>query len=222
MLRVERLTLSYSLRPILRGITFNVEEGEIVSLIGGNAAGKTSTLRAIVGLAKSSAGRILFEERELAGILPHEALRLGIAFCASERQLFPEMSVLENLEMGAYIFGRERGFQFRHLLDQVLTLFDVLKERLEQRAGTLSGGEQKMLAVGRALMARPRLVLLDEPSLGLAPEMAERLATAILELNSQGLTFLIAEQNRSLAISMSHRVYQLERGEIIAEGSEIL
>jgi branched-chain amino acid transport system ATP-binding protein len=209
------------MRPILRAISFHVESGEIVSLVGGNAAGKTSTLRAIVGLAKQASGQIQFEGRPIVGIEPKDLLRLGIAFCASERQIFPEMSVFENLEMGAYIFGRERGSEFEASLERIFSLFATLKERLHQRAGTLSGGEQKMLAVARALMARPKMLLLDEPSLGLSPEMVARFGDAVLDLNNQGMTLLIAEQNRSLAIALSDRIYQLERGEIVAEGDRI-
>lgn len=216
MLRVEELRLSYGMRPILRSISFYVESGEIVSLVGGNAAGKTSTLRAIVGLSRPSGGQICFNQQNIIGLGPEQSLGLGIAFCAAERQLFPDMTVRENLEMGAYIFGKGSERALEDSIDRVYGLFPFLERRIAQRAGTLSGGEQKMVAIARALISKPKLLLLDEPSLGLAPNMVERFAHTILEMQEQGLTLLIAEQNRSLAFALSGRVYQLERGQFVS------
>ncbi|HED04139.1 MAG TPA: ABC transporter ATP-binding protein [Candidatus Fraserbacteria bacterium] len=222
MLRVEDLRLDYGPVRVLRGISLRVRPGEIVALLGGNAAGKTTTLRALAGLARPRSGRILLAGRELAGLLPHERLKRGLAYCPAERQLFPEMSVLENLEMGSYIWGRRARRSFRVSLEPIYGLFPILAERARQRAGSLSGGEQKMLAIGRALLSRPQLLLLDEPSLGLAPVAARQLAQAIKVLNGQGLTIMLVEQNAPLALTIAHRAYLLERGRITLEGIDLL
>lgn len=220
MLQVDRLELNYGPVRVLQGISFAVEAGSIVALLGGNAAGKTSTLRAISGLVRPHAGQIYFEKEDITALPAHEHPRRGLAFCPAERQLFPEMSVLENLEMGAYRFGRAGRRSLSAAFESIYAVFPVLKVRTRQRAGTLSGGEQKMLAIARALMSQPKLLLLDEPSLGFAPAMVEQLARVIVGLNADGLTILLAEQNVPLAAELAQRVYSLERGRIVEEEIE--
>ncbi len=219
MLQVDKLELNYGPVRVLQGISFDVEAGCIVALLGGNAAGKTSTLRAIAGLVRPHAGRIRFQKEDITALPAHEHPKRGLAYCPAERQLFPEMNVLENLEMGAYPFGRAGRRSLSIALESIYTVFPVLQARARQRAGTLSGGEQKILAIARALISRPKLLLLDEPSLGLAPAMVEQLARAIVGLSADGLTILLAEQNVPLAVELAQRVYFLERGRIV-EGEE--
>ncbi len=216
MLRLENLTLNYGPLRVLQGVSLDVPERTIVALLGGNASGKTTTLRAIAGLSQVSAGTIAYHNQEITPLATHERVKLGIAFCGAERQLFPEMTVLENLEMGAHA-QRPTSQQSQFSLERVYALFPKLTDKLNQRASSLSGGEQKMVTIGRALLAQPRLLLLDEPSLGLAPHMVEELGQAMSKLNVQGLTILLAEQNLPLAMGLAHRVYLLECGRIVEE-----
>lgn len=220
MLQVDKLELNYGPIRVLQAISFEVEANSIVALLGGNAAGKTSTLRAISGLVRPHAGQIRFQKEDITALPVHEHPKRGLAYCPAERQLFPEMSVTENLEMGAYPLGHAVRQALSAMFESVYTVFPALKARARQRAGTLSGGEQKMLAIARALMSRPKLLLLDEPSLGLAPTMVEQLARAIVALNANGLTILLAEQNVPLAVELAQRIYFLERGRIVEDEVE--
>jgi branched-chain amino acid transport system ATP-binding protein len=197
----------------LRGISLSVERGEVVTLIGSNGAGKTTTLRTIMGLLVPRAGQIMLEGQHIEGLATDRIVRLGIAQSPEGRRIFSRMSVLENLEMGA--FARRDRTQIPSDLEHVLTLFPRLRERLRQRAGTLSGGEQQMLAMGRALMARPKVLLLDEPSMGLAPLFVETIFTIIRTINAEGTTILLVEQNARMALQVAHRGYVLQSGEIV-------
>jgi branched-chain amino acid transport system ATP-binding protein len=197
----------------LRGISLTVERGEVVALIGSNGAGKTTTLRTIMGLLVPRAGQITLEGQRIEGLATDRIVRLGIAQSPEGRRIFPRMSVLENLEMGA--FARRDREQIPSDLEHVLRLFPRLKERLRQRAGTLSGGEQQMLAMGRALMARPKVLLLDEPSMGLAPLLVETIFSIIRTINAEGTTILLVEQNARMALQVAHRGYVLQSGEIV-------
>jgi branched-chain amino acid transport system ATP-binding protein len=189
-----------------------VEEGEIVTLIGSNGAGKSTTLRSISGIVPPKTGRIIFHGRDIAGLAGHQVAALGIAQSPEGRRVFPRMSVLENLEMGA--FTRRDADGIRQDLGRVYDLFPRLKERERQKAGTMSGGEQQMLAIGRAMMAQPSLLLLDEPSLGLAPVIVDRIYEIIREINQQGVTILLVEQNANYALDVSTRGYVLETGTV--------
>ncbi|HEU5299825.1 MAG TPA: ABC transporter ATP-binding protein [bacterium] len=215
MLELQAVSVFYGKIRALAEVSLRVASGEVVALIGGNGAGKTTTLRAISGLLRPRAGRIVFEDREITRWGPERIVRSGLAHCPEGRQVFPEMTVLENLEMGAY--ARPGGTADR--LDRVFTLFPVLRERRGQRAGSLSGGEQQMLAIGRALMSEPRLILFDEPSLGLAPVVVREVARSIRALNEAGATVLLVEQNARLAFTVAHRGYVLENGRIVLEGA---
>jgi branched-chain amino acid transport system ATP-binding protein len=195
-----------------------VNQGEIVTLIGGNGAGKTTTLRAVSGMVKASAGSISFEGQSLTKMAPHDIVRLGIAQSPEGRGIFANMSVEENIELGAYARGSGESAQIRADREKGLTLFPRLRERLKQNAGTLSGGEQQMLAIARALMARPRLLLLDEPSLGLAPQIVQTIFKIIRDINQTGTTILLVEQNAHQALKVAHRAYVLEVGRIVLEG----
>jgi branched-chain amino acid transport system ATP-binding protein len=201
----------------LKGISLNVREREIVTLIGANGAGKSTTLRSINGLNHPRTGKIVFREEDITDRPAHEIVKMGISQSPEGRHVFPRMSVLENLEMGAY--QREMGTpEYKQDLERVYTLFPRLKEREGQKAGTLSGGEQQMLAMGRALMARPQLLLLDEPSMGLAPIFVERIFEIVVEINKQGTTVLLVEQNALMALEVAHRGYVMETGHIALEG----
>ena len=216
MLSLDGLRASYGRVEALKGVSLAVRPGELVTLIGANGAGKTSTLKAISGILRASGGRILFEGAEIHRLTPREILRRGIAHCPEGRRVFPYMTVRENLEMGAY--ARTDAGAIREDLERVFTYFPVLAERLRQVAGTLSGGEQQMLAIGRALMARPRLLLLDEPSLGLAPALIETTFRIISEIRQRGVTVLMVEQNAYVALRMADRGYVMETGQIALEG----
>lgn len=216
MLEVKDLHVYYGGIHALKGIHLKVPQGKIVTLIGANGAGKTTTLRAIAGLVRPKRGSITFVEQELTRLPTYKIIRLGIGVAPEGRRVFPNLTVLENLELGAY--NRPAG-EFRNDLEWVFTLFPRLQERSRQLAGTLSGGEQQMLALGRALMSRPSLVLLDEPSLGLAPLVVEEVFQTIQTINGQGATVLLVEQNAMAALHVAHYAYVLETGRITLEGT---
>ena len=217
MLEIAGLRAAYGPIEALRGIDLEVRAGELVCLLGANGAGKSTTLRTISGLLRPAAGRIAFEGRSIAGLTPAAILEAGIAHCPEGRRVFPYLSVQENLLMGAYV--RRDGAAIATDLERVCTHFPVLGERRGQAAGTLSGGEQQMLAIGRALMARPKLILFDEPSLGLAPTIVEATFSIISEIRRQGTTVLMVEQNAYLALRMADRAYVLETGRIVLTGA---
>ena len=212
VLRVDDVHTFYGSIEALKGISLEVHDGEIVTLIGANGAGKSTTLRSINGLNHPRQGSIHFRGRNITRDPPHDIVRRGISQSPEGRKLFPRMSVLENLEMGA--FQRSDRSELRGDLDRVYALFPRLSERKQQRAGTLSGGEQQMVAIGRALMARPGLLLLDEPSMGLAPIFVERVFETIVEINQQGTTILLVEQNAMMALDVANRGYVLETGTV--------
>ena len=216
MLQVEGLHVHYGAIHALHGITLAVERGQIVTLIGCNGAGKSTTLRTISGLLRPTSGRILFEGTPIHARPPHEIVRLGLAQSPEGRGIFANLSVDENLSMGA--FARRDRAEIERDRERALTLFPRVRERLKQNAGTLSGGEQQMLAMARALMARPRLLLLDEPSLGLAPQIVQTIFKIIREINAAGTTILLVEQNAHMALEVAHRAYVLEVGRIVMEG----
>jgi branched-chain amino acid transport system ATP-binding protein len=217
MLEVRKLDCRYGKVSALKGISLEVRQGELVSLIGANGAGKTTTLRAISGLVPSIAGQIVFEGEDITRMPAKRILAMGIAHCPEGRRVFPYMTVQENLEMGCYL--RSDRARIAEDMDRILSRFPVLAERRSQPAGTLSGGEQQMLAIGRALMSRPRLMLFDEPSLGLAPTMVERTFDIITEIRKEGTTVLMVEQNAYAALEMCDRSYVLEAGEVALHGT---
>jgi branched-chain amino acid transport system ATP-binding protein len=216
LLTIENLSVHYGAIQALHGLSIAVEPGEIVTLIGANGAGKSTTLRAVSGLVKPSGGKIAFDGRDLAGIAPHKILRLGLAQVPEGRGIFPNLTVDENLDLGAFVRKNRKEVEGDRL--RVFALFPRLKERLDQRAGTLSGGEQQMLAIGRALLARPRLLLLDEPSLGLAPQLVQTIFKIIREINASGTTIFLVEQNAHMALRVAHRAYVLEVGCVVMQG----
>ena len=201
---------------VLKSVDYRIEPGEIVCLLGGNASGKSTTMKTIMGVVMPSSGEVRFEGKSLAGVSVAERVRRGIAPVLEARRLFPRMTVYENLEMGAYT--RVRGPEFGEDLERVVALFPRVKERLKQLAGTLSGGEQQMVAIGRALMARPRVVLFDEPSLGLAPAIVDDIFTIIERVRDDGVAVLLVEQNVLKALETADRAYVLEQGRIVAQG----
>jgi branched-chain amino acid transport system ATP-binding protein len=221
MLEVEDVHTYYGNIEALKGISIKVEEGEIVTLIGSNGAGKSTTLRSISGLTPPRVGSIRFNGKEIGETAPQEIVRLGISQSPEGRKIFPRMSVRENLDLGAYL--RRDVDDINSDLERVFELFPRMKEREKQKAGTMSGGEQQMLAMGRALMARPKLLLLDEPSMGLAPVLVERIYETVEEINKQGTTILLVEQNANFALGVSDRAYVLEVGQIsLSDSSEAL
>ncbi len=216
VIEIEDVHVYYGAIHALKGISLTVRAGEIVTLIGANGAGKSTTLRAINGINRPRQGTIRFQGDDITGVPPHTIVKRGISQSPEGRRLFPRMSVTENLEMGA--FQRTDKENFAEDMERVFTLFPRLKERRSQKAGTMSGGEQQMCAIGRALMARPKLLLLDEPSMGLAPIFVERIFETIVEVNKQGTPVLLVEQNALMALDVAHRGYVMETGRIPLEG----
>ena len=217
MLKVENLKVNYGMIEAVKGIDFEVNDGQIVALIGANGAGKTTTMHTISGLIKPSAGRILLDDKDISRLPAHKILDLGIAQCPEGRRLFAQLTILENLDMGAY--RRKDKAEVENDMKNVFSLFPILEERKHQLAGTLSGGEQQMLAMGRALMARPKIILLDEPSMGLSPLLVKEIFNIIRNINSQGVTVLLVEQNAKMALGIADRAYVLETGKIVMSGT---
>lgn len=201
---------------VLKSVDYRIAEGEIVCLLGGNASGKSTTMKAIMGIVSPRRGEILFQGQPLAGVSVADRVRRGIAPVLEARRLFPRMTVKENLEMGAYT--RQSGPELEEDLERVFRLFPVVKERLRQLAGTLSGGEQQMVAIGRALMTRPKLLCMDEPSMGLAPVLVEQVFDIVTTINRQGTTIFMVEQNANMALSIAHRAYVLQTGQVVLSG----
>jgi len=219
LLEVQGLCVNYGHIEAIRDITFGVEEGSLATLIGANGAGKTTTLKTISGLRKVRAGQILFDGKDISLVPPYERVQLGISQSPEGRGCFPGMTVRENLDMGAYVRKDTRTAAYKADLDRVYDLFPRLREREKQVAGSMSGGEQQMLAIGRALMAKPRLLLLDEPSMGLAPKLIQQIFSIITEINSQGTTVLLVEQNAAQALKRADTAHVLETGEIVKSGT---
>jgi branched-chain amino acid transport system ATP-binding protein len=217
MLKLEDVHAGYGAIEVLKGVSIHVDEGEIVSLIGANGAGKTTTLMTICGVLRPRAGKVEFRGKDLALLPAHDIVRLGISQSPEGRKIFPRLTVLENLEMGA--FTRTDAAEVKRDMERMFERFPILGQRREQAGGTLSGGEQQMLAVARALMTRPKLLLLDEPSLGLAPLIVKKIFDVIAELNQQGVTVLLVEQNARAALKLAHRGYVLETGIITMQDS---
>ena len=215
MLKVEDLHVYYGSIHAIKGISFEVEEGEIVTLIGANGAGKSTTLNTVSGLLKPRSGSIEFEGKNIVNVPAHKIVSHGMALCPEGRRVFLQMTVQENLEMGGYTRNQS---EIAGSIDDVYQRFPRLKERYKQTAGTLSGGEQQMLAMGRALMSRPKLLLLDEPSMGLAPLLIKEIFAIIQDINKTGTTVLLVEQNANMALSIAHRAYVLETGRITLSG----
>jgi branched-chain amino acid transport system ATP-binding protein len=219
MLDVRELDAYYGPIQALRQVSVRVEKGRFVSIIGANGAGKSTFLKTIVGLVKSQCGRIMVDGKDITRFPAHKIIKQGVALVLERRQLFGPLSVIDNLLLGTYRFsGKEGESQFQASLDEVFNLFGVLRERSGQKAGTLSGGEQQMVAIGRALMARPRLLLLDEPSLGLAPLFVSEIFRTLTELNDEGITMVLVEQNARLALEISDYGYVLDTGRVATQG----
>ncbi|MBP5471321.1 MAG: ABC transporter ATP-binding protein [Lachnospiraceae bacterium] len=216
VLKVENLHVYYGSIHAIKGVSFEVSEGEIVTLIGANGAGKSTTLNTVGGLLKPREGSIEFEGRSILGVAPHKVVNEGMALCPEGRRVFAQLSVKENLEMGAYT---RPASEIPETLEKVYEHFPRLKERQSQMAGTLSGGEQQMLAMGRALMSKPKLMMLDEPSMGLAPILVDQIFEIIKALNKAGTTILLVEQNAQMALSIADRAYVLETGRIVNTGT---
>jgi branched-chain amino acid transport system ATP-binding protein len=217
LLELKGVDALYGRVRALRGVAINVDQGEVVALIGSNGAGKTTTLRTISGLMHPPSGSITFNGRDISRMAAHDIVGLGICQSPEGRRLFPRMQVIDNLRMGAFLRKDRDGIQKD--MDRVFELFPRLKERTTQLAGTLSGGEQQMLAIGRALMSKPKLLMLDEPSLGLAPILVETIFQIVREINSQGIPILLVEQNATKALEVAHRAYVLETGSIVKTGT---
>lgn len=216
MLEVQDLRVHYGSVEAVKGVSFRIESGEMISLIGANGAGKSTILRALTGLVRPSSGSIQFHNRSLIGLLPHQIVRRGIAHVPEGRRLFPKMTVLENLKMGAYL--RNKKNEIEQTLEMVYEHFPILQERGKQYAGSLSGGEQQMLATARALMNRPQLILLDEPSIGLSPILTAEIGKIVQQINAMGVTTILVEQNAMLALTIGQRGYVLETGNIVMQG----
>lgn len=217
MLSVERIRVSYQRVPALHDVSLELRRGEMVAIVGGNGNGKSTTLRAIAGLNRLDAGRIALADRDIGRLAPHERVRLGISLVPEGRRLFPRLTVARNLELGAYT--RADSAEVAASLEQVFVLFPVLQERRRQLAGTMSGGEQQMLAIGRGLMARPQLLLLDEPSWGIAPKLVTKILDTVVAINATGVSVILVEQNLRRALAIAHRAYVIQTGRIVLEGS---
>jgi len=202
---------------VLKDVNYEINEGEIIALLGGNACGKSTTMKTIMGVVRPTRGQVIYDGQPIERLPTAERVRRGIAPVLEARRLFPRMTVFENLEMGAYL--RKRGPEFDQDLERVYTLFPRVKERRNQIAGTLSGGEQQMVAMGRALMARPRLLCMDEPSMGLSPIYVEQTFDIVQEINRQGTTIFMVEQNANMALSIAHRAYVLQTGQVVLSGT---
>ena len=216
MLRLKNVHAAYGPIEVLKGISMDVQKGEVVTIIGSNGAGKTTTLMSISGLVKVTKGQIMFEGKDIANMPPHDIVKLGIAQVPEGRRIFPRLTVMENLEMGGFLCTSKEEFKRR--MEIVYEHFPLLKERSNQPGGTLSGGEQQMLAIGRALMTAPRLLLLDEPSLGLAPMIVSKIFDIINHINKEGVTVLLVEQNARAALMLANRGYVMETGTITMSG----
>ncbi|MBF0203298.1 MAG: ABC transporter ATP-binding protein [Desulfamplus sp.] len=220
MLRIKNLKCSYGSIMAVQGVSLSVRQGEIISIIGANGSGKSTLLLAICGLLTTWKGEILFQDHNLKGMSPTTIVRQGISMVPEGRQIFSPLSVMDNLKMGAYtIYKKGLKKQVDHDLEMIMNMFPILRERADQLAGTLSGGEQQMLAIGRALMARPRLLVLDEPSMGLAPKIVEMIFAVIQKLRQEGVTILLVEQNARAALKIADRGYVLETGKMVIQGS---
>ena len=217
LLEVEGLCVNYGHIEAIRDISFSVEEGTIATLIGANGAGKTTTMKTLSGLRKVREGKVIFDGKDITGAAPYERVKMGLSQSPEGRGIFPGMTVRENLDMGGFVRKDKAGLA--EDFDRVMGLFPRLQERIGQVAGTMSGGEQQMLAIGRALMARPRLVLLDEPSMGLAPKLIQQIFNIITEINAQGTTVLLVEQNAAQALKRADTAHVLETGEIVRSGT---
>ncbi len=222
MLKINDIHVHYGAIHAIKGVSFNVPEGEIVTLIGANGAGKTSILHAISGLLKPSGGEVNYNGQNLTKVKPHKIVHLGLAHVPEGRRVFSELTIHENLELGAFMKTDKKAIARDY--EKVMTLFPRLKERQKQLAGTLSGGEQQMLAIGRAIMSQPKLLLMDEPSMGLSPILVKEIFEIIKECNRLGMTILLVEQNANMALSIAHQAYVLETGKIVLNGpaSELL
>ncbi len=219
MLKVTDLNVHYGSIHAIKGVSFEVKEGEIVSLIGANGAGKTTILHAVSGLLSPTSGEVYFNDTSLVATKPHKIPYLGLAHVPEGRRIFAKMSVGENLQLGAYSVSDKKFIADEY--ERVLTLFPRLKERIKQYAGTLSGGEQQMLAIGRALMSKPKMILMDEPSMGLAPILVKEIFNIVQDCNKNGITILLVEQNANMALSISNRAYVLETGKVVLEGNAL-
>lgn len=217
-LQTSDLSVNYGPFTALKGVNMNVKDGELVVLLGANGAGKSTIFRAISGLNKASRGEIQFLGRKVNGLSPDKMVKLGIVQCAEGRKLFPGMSVLENLQMGGFVHRKNKK-EIKSSLEYVFDLFPILRDKKGKPAGSLSGGQQQMLAIGRALMSKPKLLLLDEPSLGLAPLIVNQMFGIIQQINKEGTTVLLAEQNASAALKIANRGYVIENGQIVMEGN---
>lgn len=218
MLKIKKLTVQYGPLPALYEISLEVKQGEIVTLLGPNGAGKTTLLLTLSGILKTTEGRIIFEGEDITNLNPHQIVSRGIGHVPQGRHIFPTLSVMDNLMLGAYLHRNKKN-EIKKDLEWIYQLLPALRERTRQRAGTLSGGEQQMLSIGRAIMGRPKLLLLDEPSLGLAPRLMDEIFATFREMNQKGLTLFIVEQEIHLSLSISKRGYVLRNGRVIKEGS---
>jgi branched-chain amino acid transport system ATP-binding protein len=215
LLRLENVTAHYGTIQALKGVSINVSEGEIVTVIGANGAGKTTLLKTLCGLVSATSGKVYFYDKDITNLPTSDIVAAGIVMVPEGRRIFPRMTVLENLQLGGYL-NRNKS-ETKANMERVFELFPILKDRLHQIAGTLSGGEQQMLAIGRALMSRPKLLLLDEPSMGLAPKIVLSIFDIIRQINREGTTILLVEQNAHMALSTAHKAYVLETGRILME-----
>jgi len=219
MLRIEDLNAAYGSIQVLKNISLKVPKGKVVSIIGANGAGKSTLLKSISGLMKVRKGSIFYKDRDIAGMPANRIVGLGISQVPEGRQIFAHLSVLDNIHLGAYLyFKRNNRLEIKERINRIYEIFPILETRSKQIAGTLSGGEQQMLAIARALMARPELILLDEPSMGIAPLIVREIFNVIQQLNKSGTTVLLVEQNARIALKVAHHSYVLERGEIVMEG----